>query len=368
MNKSQIFLIGNRFHVTSHIVSYYICKLCLLVKRWRPNTRSEKANKLKVDPIFVNQNIGCKKKYCLINQRLKQILKARVWINLNSRFKSSPLSFPSQFLQSKPLARGSAQLPFGQYPSKCTPEFLSKQHFLLSQANGLKWIVVGDENYGEGSSREHAALEPRHLGGRAIIVKSFARIHGWLTAALFCSAWATVHCNLGQRSLTRQITLKWVVARRRSQSDSLWNSCAIYRLRGDGFSVCERRFQVGGDQVSAKRRLQTPFLGQFCLRTRHYPESAPAFSCCRGVDSHSHSFRLLGPNCQEPFGGRRFWPRTSYFVRHCCRVLFDRMWRVVPAHVINVRTSEVNRSASSTTTWGDNKCLKRRQNETFGLI
>ncbi|MCQ9140762.1 aconitate hydratase, partial [Bacillus amyloliquefaciens] len=34
-----------------------------------------------------------------------------------------------------------------------------------------------DENYGEGSSREHAALEPRHLGGRAIIVKSFARIH-----------------------------------------------------------------------------------------------------------------------------------------------------------------------------------------------
>lgn len=45
------------------------------------------------------------------------------------------------------------------------------------KANGLKWVVVGDENYGEGSSREHAALEPRHLGGRAIIVKSFARIH-----------------------------------------------------------------------------------------------------------------------------------------------------------------------------------------------
>ena len=39
------------------------------------------------------------------------------------------------------------------------------------------WVVVGDENYGEGSSREHAALEPRYLGGRAIIVKSFARIH-----------------------------------------------------------------------------------------------------------------------------------------------------------------------------------------------
>jgi aconitate hydratase len=41
----------------------------------------------------------------------------------------------------------------------------------------VNWVVVGDENYGEGSSREHAALEPRHLGGRAIIVKSFARIH-----------------------------------------------------------------------------------------------------------------------------------------------------------------------------------------------
>lgn len=45
------------------------------------------------------------------------------------------------------------------------------------KARGLRWVAVGDENYGEGSSREHAALEPRHLGGRAIIVKSFARIH-----------------------------------------------------------------------------------------------------------------------------------------------------------------------------------------------
>ena len=50
--------------------------------------------------------------------------------------------------------------------------------FVAIQANGINWVVVGDENYGEGSSREHAALEPRHLGGRAIIVKSFARIHG----------------------------------------------------------------------------------------------------------------------------------------------------------------------------------------------
>ncbi|EDV27344.1 uncharacterized protein TRIADDRAFT_35443 [Trichoplax adhaerens] len=45
------------------------------------------------------------------------------------------------------------------------------------KAQNIGWVVVGDENYGEGSSREHAALEPRHLGGKAIIVKSFARIH-----------------------------------------------------------------------------------------------------------------------------------------------------------------------------------------------
>lgn len=45
------------------------------------------------------------------------------------------------------------------------------------KASGNGWVVVGDENYGEGSSREHAAMEPRHLGGKAIIVKSFARIH-----------------------------------------------------------------------------------------------------------------------------------------------------------------------------------------------
>lgn len=45
------------------------------------------------------------------------------------------------------------------------------------KAKGIGSIVVGDENYGEGSSREHAAMEPRHLGVKAILVKSFARIH-----------------------------------------------------------------------------------------------------------------------------------------------------------------------------------------------
>jgi aconitate hydratase len=45
------------------------------------------------------------------------------------------------------------------------------------KARGIGWVVFGEENYGEGSSREHAAMSPRFLGGKAVIVKSFARIH-----------------------------------------------------------------------------------------------------------------------------------------------------------------------------------------------
>jgi aconitate hydratase A / 2-methylisocitrate dehydratase len=45
------------------------------------------------------------------------------------------------------------------------------------KAHGVKWVVIGDANYGEGSSREHAALSPRLLGGAAVIARSFARIH-----------------------------------------------------------------------------------------------------------------------------------------------------------------------------------------------
>jgi aconitate hydratase len=41
----------------------------------------------------------------------------------------------------------------------------------------MGWVVIGEDNYGEGSSREHAAMEPRHLGCKAVIAKSFARIH-----------------------------------------------------------------------------------------------------------------------------------------------------------------------------------------------
>ena len=45
------------------------------------------------------------------------------------------------------------------------------------KSEGLRWVVIGDENYGEGSSREHAAMSPRLLGAAAIVVRSFARIH-----------------------------------------------------------------------------------------------------------------------------------------------------------------------------------------------
>lgn len=70
-----------------------------------------------------------------------------------------------------------------------------KKYFVLfcSQKHGINWVVVGDENYGEGSSREHAALEPRHLGGRAIIVKSFARIHGEVALFYFLLLYSSQH-------------------------------------------------------------------------------------------------------------------------------------------------------------------------------
>jgi aconitate hydratase len=45
------------------------------------------------------------------------------------------------------------------------------------KSRGMKWMIIGDSNYGEGSSREHAAMTPRYLGCCAVIAKSFARIH-----------------------------------------------------------------------------------------------------------------------------------------------------------------------------------------------
>jgi 3-isopropylmalate dehydratase small subunit len=67
------------------------------------------------------------------------------------------------------------------------------------KAKGLKWVVIGDDNYGEGSSREHAALEPRHLGGVAVIVKSFARIHETNLKKQVCPACAGMHALHSRR-------------------------------------------------------------------------------------------------------------------------------------------------------------------------
>jgi homoaconitase len=57
-------------------------------------------------------------------------------------------------------------------PSSGIPELAKKW-----KSNGKEWLVVAEDNYGEGSAREHAALQPRYLGGRIILAKSFARIH-----------------------------------------------------------------------------------------------------------------------------------------------------------------------------------------------
>ena len=64
----------------------------------------------------------------------------------------------------KDLLSGEAGVPF--------PD-LAKRY----KAAGQGWVIIGDSNYGEGSSREHAAMEPRYMGCRAVIARSFARIH-----------------------------------------------------------------------------------------------------------------------------------------------------------------------------------------------
>ena len=67
---------------------------------------------------------------------------------------------------------------FGQGINFLTGEMASHPDIAKAyRTAGQPWVIFGDENYGEGSSREHAAMEPRHMGGRAVIVRSFARIH-----------------------------------------------------------------------------------------------------------------------------------------------------------------------------------------------
>ena len=82
----------------------------------------------------------------------------------NNLFLGAVNAFSSEAGKGKNLLSGESGQP---YPS------IARDY----KRRGSSWVVFGDENYGEGSSREHAAMEPRHLAGRAIIVRSFARIH-----------------------------------------------------------------------------------------------------------------------------------------------------------------------------------------------
>lgn len=61
--------------------------------------------------------------------------------------------------------------------SQVDPTFYDRAMALTVKGEGQGFVIVGGENYGQGSSREHAALAPRYLGLRLVVVKSFARIH-----------------------------------------------------------------------------------------------------------------------------------------------------------------------------------------------
>ena len=73
-------------------------------------------------------------------------------------------AFTGEAGKGRDVLSGATSVPFAQIA----------RHY---RAAGLRWVIVGDANYGEGSSREHAALSPRLLGGVAVIARSFARIH-----------------------------------------------------------------------------------------------------------------------------------------------------------------------------------------------
>ncbi len=82
----------------------------------------------------------------------------------DNMFTGAVNAFSGEAGKGRDVLSGAAGMPFPQIA----------RHY---KAEGLSWVVVGDENYGEGSSREHAAMEPRYLGGKAVIARSFARIH-----------------------------------------------------------------------------------------------------------------------------------------------------------------------------------------------
>ena len=119
----------------------------------------------------------------------KDIQAARVLIKAEGKCTTDHISMAGSWLKYRGhLANISENLLIG-----ATNYFNKKQNQVKNQTNntyqevpavaksyqkqGIPWIIIGDENYGEGSSREHAAMEPRFLGGVAVIAKSIARIH-----------------------------------------------------------------------------------------------------------------------------------------------------------------------------------------------
>ncbi|MSP54129.1 MAG: aconitate hydratase [Myxococcales bacterium] len=88
-------------------------------------------------------------------------ISGNLFLTVNSAF---PLAGAAQMGKGKDQLTGETSVAF--------PD-LAKRY----KASGQRWVVIGDENYGEGSSREHAAMEPRAMGAYAVVARSFARIH-----------------------------------------------------------------------------------------------------------------------------------------------------------------------------------------------
>lgn len=80
----------------------------------------------------------------------------------------------NMFTAATNVLTGQAGTAIDQLDGQTKPSPQVARHY---KAEGLGWAVIGDENYGEGSSREHAAMSPRYLGCRVVIAKSFARLH-----------------------------------------------------------------------------------------------------------------------------------------------------------------------------------------------
>ncbi|KAJ7217397.1 aconitase C-terminal domain-containing protein [Mycena haematopus] len=109
---------------------------------------------------------------------------------------------------------------------------------------GIKWVVVSDSNYGEGSSREPAALEPRFLGGLAIIVRSFARIH---------------ETNLKKQGMriclpSRLSTLRTMIRSSRATASTLWASRALARTCGEALPTGAKMWVVSAFWVHDSTR------------------------------------------------------------------------------------------------------------------